>query len=493
MLILMKYNLCWTEAVAASTCSANNAACLCSSAALISSFSCCTILECAPTDQTSAGKTLQSWCSLSGGVSVSASLSCNVPTPSQIAIGPSTLLPADPASSIAALVSSLVQAPPVGTSPAQVLPVGTSPAQVLPVGTSPAQDPPVGTSPAVEHSIGPAAETPQVATTVITSGGQAKTILITQVPTNPSSPNDSTGSLNSATLGPIAATASNSVTSVHLGVGNSQASTGFSNPSLSSTTSKPQNSSSATSAFGGEATSVKNGVKLAIAGIAIGGVLGILLLLLLIYLLLRYRKAKKARESEILIPREPELPTIYNTHEIEGKKTGYELMAGGEEIGRGADLAVLPELPTDTEKEKATDNVETQDTSEREAGGQERDLNEIQVPKTTFSQPYPADCEGLEFNPEINKGDAEIEHTKHEQEISTVSEEIVLPDGGGSSETFSVMEELRARRGKIIAEKERLFKLQELDEMEAEVQREIIEEQRKSAGITECGGEEKYL
>ena len=44
------------------------------------------------------------------------------------------------------------------------------------------------------------------------------------------------------------------------------------------------------------------------------------------------------------------------------------------------------------------------------------------------------------------------------------------------------MEELRAKRDKIKVEKERLLMLQELDEMEATVQREMLEEQRKSMG-----------
>ncbi len=41
------------------------------------------------------------------------------------------------------------------------------------------------------------------------------------------------------------------------------------------------------------------------------------------------------------------------------------------------------------------------------------------------------------------------------------------------------MEELRAKRDKIKVEKERFLMLQELDEMEATMQREMLEEQRK--------------
>jgi hypothetical protein len=46
----------------------------------------------------------------------------------------------------------------------------------------------------------------------------------------------------------------------------------------------------------------------------------------------------------------------------------------------------------------------------------------------------------------------------------------------------SKMDELRAKRDKIRVEKERLLKLQELDELEASVQREMLEEQRKARG-----------
>jgi len=44
------------------------------------------------------------------------------------------------------------------------------------------------------------------------------------------------------------------------------------------------------------------------------------------------------------------------------------------------------------------------------------------------------------------------------------------------------MDELGVKRDMIRVEKERLLKLQELDEMEAAVQREMQEEQRKSTG-----------
>jgi hypothetical protein len=56
----------------------------------------------------------------------------------------------------------------------------------------------------------------------------------------------------------------------------------------------------------------------------------------------------------------------------------------------------------------------------------------------------------------------------------------VLSDTSASASS-SRMDELRAKRDRIRVEKERLLKFQELDEMEAAVQREIQEEQRKSA------------
>ena len=59
----------------------------------------------------------------------------------------------------------------------------------------------------------------------------------------------------------------------------------------------------------------------------------------------------------------------------------------------------------------------------------------------------------------------------------------MLSDVSGRESGSSVrMEELRAKRDKIKAEKGSLLKLQELDEMEATVQREMLEEQRKSMG-----------
>jgi hypothetical protein len=44
------------------------------------------------------------------------------------------------------------------------------------------------------------------------------------------------------------------------------------------------------------------------------------------------------------------------------------------------------------------------------------------------------------------------------------------------------MDELREKREKIRVEKERLLKLQELDELEAAVQREMLEEERRARG-----------
>lgn len=44
------------------------------------------------------------------------------------------------------------------------------------------------------------------------------------------------------------------------------------------------------------------------------------------------------------------------------------------------------------------------------------------------------------------------------------------------------MDELRAKRDKIRLGKERLLKLQELDEMEAAVQKEMLEEVRRAGG-----------
>ena len=64
-----------------------------------------------------------------------------------------------------------------------------------------------------------------------------------------------------------------------------------------------------------------------------------------------------------------------------------------------------------------------------------------------------------------------------------VSSHTLLSDASGSGSGSSARtEKLRAKRDKSQVEKERLLMLQELDEMEATVQREMLEEQRKSMG-----------
>jgi hypothetical protein len=61
---------------------------------------------------------------------------------------------------------------------------------------------------------------------------------------------------------------------------------------------------------------------------------------------------------------------------------------------------------------------------------------------------------------------------------SRATSETPLSEGASSSRT----DELREKREKISVEKERLLKLQELGELEAAVQREMLEEERRARG-----------
>jgi len=123
------------------------------------------------------------------------------------------------------------------------------------------------------------------------------------------------------------------------------------------------------------------------------------------------------------------------------------------------------------------------DASPPVADLQSRELDPNQVPPQTFSQPYQPNYEA--FGSDVGKGDdaTEVVAVQHEPDSSRIASPTVLSDTDlSTSGSSSRMDELRAKRDKIRAEKQRLLKLQELDEMEAAVQREIQEEQRKSTG-----------
>ncbi len=85
------------------------------------------------------------------------------------------------------------------------------------------------------------------------------------------------------------------------------------------------------------------------------------------------------------------------------------------------------------------------------------------APKQTFSQPI----ESVPIDP----------YTPND---SRASSQPLLSESNIAAGSTSRMDELRAKRDKIRLEKERLLKLQELDEMEAAVQKEMLEEARRA-------------
>jgi hypothetical protein len=86
-------------------------------------------------------------------------------------------------------------------------------------------------------------------------------------------------------------------------------------------------------------------------------------------------------------------------------------------------------------------------------------------PKQTFSQPF----ESVPIDPYI-------------PDSSRASSQTLLSESNIAAGSTARMDELRAKRDKIRLEKERLLKLQELDEMEAAVQKEMLEEARRAGG-----------
>jgi hypothetical protein len=101
--------------------------------------------------------------------------------------------------------------------------------------------------------------------------------------------------------------------------------------------------------------------------------------------------------------------------------------------------------------------------------------SESPVPQqTTFSQPFRP---GLEVVEQPVGSDGGLKSPRDEAP-SRLSGQTVFSDSETTGSS-SRMEELRAKREKIRVEKERLLKLQELDEMEAAVQREMLEEQMR--------------
>lgn len=108
-------------------------------------------------------------------------------------------------------------------------------------------------------------------------------------------------------------------------------------------------------------------------------------------------------------------------------------------------------------------------------------LERKQAPQQTFSQPYLPTHEATEVYDERKGKTTQVPHTQDGPwpESSSVLDQALLSETSGST---SRMEELRAKSEKIKVEKERLLRLQELDEAQAALQREMQEEQRKSMG-----------
>jgi len=222
------------------------------------------------------------------------------------------------------------------------------------------------------------------------------------------------------------------------------------------------------------------------AGIAIGAIGVILLILLLTFFLLLHRKSKAAGNSEEPLPFEGELSTKSSMHQIDGRITSYPTLDNLDE-----EYEVLPsisELPAEkqiytfqSEELSTPANNHELDAGPPVADPQNWELEQNQVPQQTFSQPYQPDYEA--FGSDVGKGNgaAEAVAVQHEPDSSRVASEAVL-SATSTSASSSRIDGLRAKRDKIKVEKERLLKLQELDEMDAAVQYEIREEQRMSAG-----------
>lgn len=184
-----------------------------------------------------------------------------------------------------------------------------------------------------------------------------------------------------------------------------------------------------------------------------------------------------------------------DSHEL---KPAIEKLTHTEELATPANTHELS--PTVTSPEMQTTELATRandhelDTSSAPAEQQSLARNESRVqqilgqsnlppavaelpPKQTFSQPFSTPTDPYIVSPLEGEGT----NMPHEQASSTSSPN--MPSGqntsaGGSSR----MDELHAKRDKIRLEKERLLKLQELDDLEASVQKEILEEARRERG-----------
>lgn len=154
-----------------------------------------------------------------------------------------------------------------------------------------------------------------------------------------------------------------------------------------------------------------------------------------------------------------ELPTPANKHELESSITTAGLQSPAWDSGQVQEPAFRPlNLP----------EHELDAHAGTEASLQSPDSHSNPLPQQTFSQPFES------FEPVFT----ELSSTQHEPVSLGAASQTILSDTSTAEGGSSQIDTLRAKREKIRVEKERLLKLQELDEMEAIVNREIMEEER---------------
>jgi len=169
---------------------------------------------------------------------------------------------------------------------------------------------------------------------------------------------------------------------------------------------------------------------------------------------LKSRKDDKQRVEDL---QSNELPTLENKHELEHSVKAAELQSPAWDGGQMQEHAFSPPYQLEPELDVG-------------AGAPLRSSDSQSHPQQTFSQPFES------FEPVAT----ELPSRQHEPASSRASSQTILSDTSTAVGSSSRIDELRAKREKIRTEKERLLKLQELDEMEATVHREIMEEEERT-------------
>ena len=170
-------------------------------------------------------------------------------------------------------------------------------------------------------------------------------------------------------------------------------------------------------------------------------------------------ESPKGDGKPVEVMQRSELPTPANKHELESSVTAAGLQSPAWDSGQVQEPAFRPlNLP----------EHELDAHAGTEASLQSPDSHSNPLPQQTFSQPFES------FEPVFT----ELSSTQHEPVSLGASSQSILSDTSTAEGGSSQIDTLRAKREKIRVEKERLLKLQELDEMEAIVNREIMEEER---------------